>query len=449
MHDESVITPEDNYSVKSNEVHSVLGRKMLADGMPLVLDLENSNNLMLHDAVNDDDYIDFFSFFASSPLGLNHPKLYNNEFIRKIGTVALSKPSNSDVYTREMADFADTFYRTAVPDYFKHVFFIEGGALAVENGLKTAFDWKVRKNFMKGYKEEKGHGVIHFREAFHGRTGYTLSLTNTDPNKVEYFPKFNWSRVSNPKITFPVEENLGAIKVREDQTVNEIYAVINSHKDDIAVLIIEPVQAEGGDNFFRKEFHQKLRDICDENEILFMYDEVQTGIGLTGKMWAHEHYVKPDILAFGKKMQVCGIMVNDRIDDIPDNVFKKSGRINSTWGGNLTDMVRAARFLEIIEEENLLQNAEETGNYLLDNLYDLEEEFPVLVTQARGLGLMCAFDLPDKETRNKFVDELYKNKVIMLGCGEHSVRFRPPLNITKDMIDRGLIVIRDVLAGMK
>ena len=435
-------------NVSANEVHSTLAKKMLVDGFDFVLDIKRSRDLTLVDEKTGDEYLDFFSFFASSPLGMNHPKLDTPEFREELAIASLNKPSNSDIYTTQMANFVETFSRVAVPDFMKHLFFVDGGTLAVENGLKIAFDWKVRKNFIRGYKEERGQQVIHFREAFHGRSGYTMSLTNTDPVKIAHYPKFNWPRIINPKIKFPVEDNLNEIITLEEEAINEIYTAIKKNKDDIAVLIIEPVQAEGGDNFFRKEFHEKLREICSENEILLMYDEVQTGIGMTGKMWAYEHYVQPDIISFGKKVQICGVMVNDRIDDISENVFKKSSRINSTRGGNLTDMVRSRKNFEVIEEDNLIDNSRIMGNYLLQNINDLQNDFPEFVSRARGLGLMCAFDMPSVDIRKKFLAELYKNKLIMLGCGSSSVRFRTPLVVTQDEIDKGIGIIREVLNKM-
>lgn len=450
----SYLTEEKNYltKIKLNispaEVHKVLSKYMLVDGFEIVLDLEKSSGVTLIDELSGSEYLDFFTFFASSPIGMNHPYLHSEEVKNVLGTVAVNKPSNSDIYTTYMADFVDTFARIAKPDYMKYLFFISGGALAVENGLKVAFDWKVRKNFLKGYKEEKGHKVIHFREAFHGRSGYTMSLTNTDPTKVKYFPKFEWPRITNPKIKFPITEHIDEIVKSEEQAITEINLAIKNNPDDIAVIIIEPIQAEGGDNFFRKEFFIKLREIADKNEILLMFDEVQTGFGLTGKFWAAEHYVKPDIIAFGKKAQVCGIMVSDRIDDIEDHCFKVSSRINSTWGADLTDMVRSKFILDVINNENLVENSAKVGEHLKFQLELIQNHFPQLISNVRGIGLMCSFDLPSTELRNQFREYCFKNKLMILGCGEKSIRFRPPLNVSESDIDKGLNIIKNVLSFM-
>lgn len=431
-------------NLSANKVHSALSETMLVDGMKIILDLQKSKGAKIFDSVTQSEYIDFFSSYASVPIGFNHPEMKQSE--QELGAVAKYKPSNSDVYTLEMAKFVQTFTRVAKPDFMKYLFFIDGGALAVENGLKVAFDWKVKKNFAKGCQTEKGLKILHFKDAFHGRSGYTLSLTNTDPNKIDYFPKFDWPRVINPKITFPVENNLNEIKKLEEQAVSEIYSALEKNKNDIAAIIIEPVQAEGGDIFFRKEFLQKLKKITEENEMLLIFDEVQTGIGFTGKWWACQHYdVQPDIICFGKKSQVCGIMAGSKIDDIEDHCFRKSGRINSTWGGNLTDMVRVTKYLEIIEKHNLVNKAAETGNYLLEKLKEFEKNFDGFVTQARGLGLLCAFDLPNAEIRNKFIAECFEHKLIILGCGKKSVRFRTVLDIKKTELDEGLKIVEKVL----
>ncbi|MBN2184275.1 MAG: L-lysine 6-transaminase [Candidatus Krumholzibacteriota bacterium] len=433
--------------IEAGKVHDSLSRSMLVDGYPFVLDLEKSHGTWLYDAVTGKEYLDFFTFFASSALGYNHPALTSDEFIRKLGVTAVNKVSNSDLYTKEMAEFVATFHRIAVPDYLPNLFFISGGALAVENGLKAAFDWKVRKNFEKGIKEEKGHKVIHFREAFHGRTGYTMSLTNTDPTKVNYFPKFDWPRIENPKVTFPIEDHLEEIEAAEKRAVASIEKAIADNPDDIAAIIIEPIQGEGGDNHFRKEFFHELRRIADQNEIILIFDEVQTGAGMTGKMWAHQNYdVKPDIICFGKKTQVCGIAASNRLNEV-DSVFKVSSRINSTWGGNLVDMLRAMKIFEVIEEEGLVENAAKMGKILQKHLGRMQEKYPEKISNVRGLGLFCAFDCPDGESRNKFVNDCMEKGMIILKCGVKTVRFRPPLNVNEEELAKAAEILDLTLKG--
>ncbi len=427
----------------------ILKKHMLVDGYNLVLDLEKSQGSHIVDKLTGKTYLDFFSFFASAPLGMNHPAVTNKEFLNKLAKVAVNKPSNSDFYTDELAEFVDTFERIGMPSFLPNLFLISGGALAVENALKAAFDWKVRKNFAKGLKDEKGHQIIHFKDAFHGRTGYTLSLTNTfDPRKYMYFPRFKWPRVLNPKITFPLEEHLEEVKKAEAQSLDEIRTAIENNPDDIAGLIIEPIQGEGGDNHFRPEFFHELRKIADKEDIILIYDEVQTGVGLTGKFWAFEHFGeqgRPDIIAFGKKMQTCGILASNRIREVEKNVFEESSRINSTWGGNLVDMVRATKYLEVIHEENLVSKAAENGEFILKYLNEIHDKYPDKINNVRGRGMMIAFDLPNAELRDKLKNIIYDKQLIILPCGAKSIRFRPPLTITKEELEQGLNIIESAV----
>ena len=433
--------------ISADKVHEVMKRYTIGDGMDIVYDHEKSHGSYLYDAKRDKEFLDLFTFFASIPIGHNHPKMMDDDFLAHLKEVAINKPSNSDIYTRELAEFTETFANIPAPDYMKHFFFISGGALAVENALKVSMDWKVRKNFNKGYDEEVGHQVIHFEDAFHGRTGYTLSLTNTfDPRKYQYFTRFKWPRIDVPKLTFPVTEDvLERVRMEESEAINQINEAIEKNEDDINSLIIEPIQGEGGDRHFRPEFMQKLRKICDENEIMFVLDEVQSGMGITGKWWAHQHYgFEPDIVAFGKKSQVCGIMANERVEEVDHHCFEESSRINSTWGGNLVDMVRSQKYLEIIDEENLVKNAEKIGNYLKKGLLELQEEHEE-VTNVRGKGLMCAFNLPSTEQRDELKDKLLKNDLLVLKSGERAIRFRPPLNLTEEEVDKAMGILEKSL----
>ena len=427
--------------IQPAEVHNVLSRHMLADGYDIVMDLKKSRGSWVFDARRGRNVLDFFTNFASVPVGYNHPKMDTPEFRERIADAAINKPANSDIYTTYMAEFVETFARIAVPPSLnKHLFFIEGGSLGIENAVKAAFDWKIRKNFKKGYQSEKGTRIMHLREAFHGRTGYTLSLTNTDPRKTQYFPKFDWPRIDNPKIAFPATaESLADAERREKTALDQAKQFLHERKDDIAAFIMEPIQGEGGDNHFRPEFFHAVRQLCDENEMLLIFDEVQSGVGITGKMWSFQHYgIEPDLFCFGKKTQVCGFASSDRIMEIADNVFVLSSRINSTWGGNLTDMVRSQRYFEIIDEENLVENAASVGSYFIGELERFAEEFPSLVSNVRGRGLMAAFDLPSGETRDNALKAFMAHDVMVLSSGHQSARFRPPLNLSMDEAAEGI-----------
>ena len=424
-----------------------LRKCMLVDGYNLLLDLNKSSGAWLHDSKKDEKYLDMATFFASLPLGLNHESLNSSEAKRELDLVARNKISNSDFYTSQMVDFVDMFRTVAMPDYFKYVFFVEGGTLGVENGLKTAFDWKVRLNHQKGMSGEVGHQVLHFKDAFHGRSGYTLSLTNSDPTKYMYFPKFKWPRILNPKVKFPLEDNLEHVEKTEKMAYNEIEQAFAQNKDDIAAIIIEPIQGEGGDNHFRDEFFVKLRKYADENDAMLIYDEVQTGIGLTGNMWYADSLpaARPDIIAFGKKTQVCGMMVNDTIERVDEHVFKKSSRLNSTWGGNLVDMVRAKYYLKAIDEESLIVNAKRKGKELKKRLCEISESFDDAISNVRGKGLMVAFDLHSSKERDKLKADILKEKLLMLGCGDISLRFRPRLNVTEEELESATNILEMVI----
>jgi L-lysine 6-transaminase len=426
-------------------VRETIAAHMLADGFEPILDLDASQGATLVDARNGTSYLDLFTFFASNALGMNHPALaQDDQFLAEIGKVAVNKPSNSDIYTVPMARFVDTFARVLGDPALPHLFFIDGGALAVENALKIAFDWKSRWNEAHGIDANLGTKVLHLQKAFHGRSGYTMSLTNTDPNKVARFPKFDWPRIPSPSTNGNAD-----VEAAEREALALARKAFEDNPHDIACFIAEPIQGEGGDNHLRPEFLQAMQALCREFDALFVMDEVQTGVGMTGTAWAYQQLgVQPDVVAFGKKAQVCGVMAGGRVDEIPDNAFAVSSRINSTWGGNLTDMVRATRILEVIESDGLIARAAELGQHLLDGLRALAAKHEV-VTDVRGRGLMCAFTLPTAQLRDEIINRLREDEhVLVLGCGSSALRFRPPLTVTTDELDRGLAALDRVLSSV-
>ena len=431
-----------NHTVVASRVHEVLKRATIGDGLDLVVDLQASEGSWLIDERDGTKYLDMFTFFASSALGMNHPALREDDQFRdELLTAAFNKPSNSDVYTVPMAQFVDTFQRVLGDPNLPHLFFIEGGALAVENALKIAFDWKSRWNESHGIDPDLGTKVLHLEQAFHGRSGYTLSLTNTGPEKVARFPKFDW-----PRIPAPVMSDTADVAALERDALDAARRAFVDNPHDIACFLMEPIQGEGGDNHFRPEFLRQMHNLAHEFHALFVLDEVQTGCGLTGSAWAYQQLgVQPDVVAFGKKLQVCGVMAGGRVDEVPDNVFAVSSRINSTWGGNLTDMVRSRRILEVIERDDLIGEAGRLGAHLHSSLVDLAIRHPV-ISNVRGRGLMRAFTLPDADLRDRVLNTLFaKERVILLGSGTNSVRFRPALTVSTAELDQAVTAVDRVL----
>jgi L-lysine 6-transaminase len=430
------------------DVIPVLRRHLQVDGYDFVLDLERSQGSRLVDARDGTSYLDMFTFFASNALGMNHPRLTQASVVEHLGRVAVNKPSNSDVYTRELATFVTTFAEVVGDPALPYLFMIEGGALAVENALKAAFDWKSQHNEAHGRDPRLGTRVLHLTGAFHGRTGYTMSLTNTEARKTDRFPTFDWPRIDAPVLRFPVDTHERANTQAEDRALSQAEAAFAAHLHDIAAFIAEPVQSEGGDRHLSARFLCAMQQLCRSHDALFIVDEVQTGGGLTGTPWAYQQLgLEPDLVAWGKKLHVCGVMGGGRLDEVEGHVWRTAGRLNSTFGGNLVDMVRATEVLRVIADEGLIARAGELGEKLLGRLRELQDRHPS-VSNVRGRGLLCALDLPDAATRDTVTARLFADEhVVLLGCGDRSIRFRPSLTVTEDDLDVAVAALDRVVAA--
>jgi len=432
--------------IDAKHVHDTLRRHQLTDGYPFVLDLERSHGSWLHDGLTGDEYLDFFTCFASWPVGYNHPATFEADFRAELELVARHKPACSDLYTRHMAEFVEAFATHATPEGFDHHFWISGGALAVENALKVAFDWKAHKIGVDNADDGNALVILHFRHAFHGRSGYTMSLTNTVPDKIALFPKFDWPRVHSPAIEFDLDGGIANdVAAEEARAYAEIEAAFAQYPNRVAAIVLEPMQGEGGDNHFRDEFLHKLREYADENEALLIWDEVQTGFFGSGKPWLWQHSgARPDVVAFGKKTQVCGVYAGPRVDEVEQNVFARSSRINSTWGGNLVDMVRSRKFLEVITSEGLADNVAARGDELVSGLRALAREKGGM-TNVRGVGSLVAFTLESPAARDAMLRRLVEYKVLALASGEQAIRFRMPLVVTAEEVATALERVADAL----
>lgn len=385
------------------EIHNIIQSHTIADGQHIIVDIDKSHESFVFDKLTNREYLDCSSHFASQALGYNHKSLVEQR--DRLAKVCLHKYANHDYYSEELAEFVKSISGIC-PD-FKHFFFIDGGCLAVDNAIKCAMDWKTHKR-----KQQYKWDVVGLKSAFHGRSGYPLSLTNTNPEKTRGFSKLNWRRL-----------DIGSTSKAFFRT---------------AAIIVEPIQGEGGDIHIDKDYLLELRKFCDNRDCLLIFDEIQTGF-MTGKTWCYEHFgIVPDLMCFGKKTQVAGFCATSRIDDTK-NVFNTPDRISSTFGGNIVDMVRFTIINKIIQDEKLVDNAAEVGSYLLDKMKNLS------LDNARGRGLMVAFDVKNSKKRNILVDILLEEGLLCLPCGEKSIRLRPHLTFSKgdvdyaiDCIERGI-----------
>jgi L-lysine 6-transaminase len=444
-------TTQDQCHIAPDEVHERLAEHMLVDGFPIVLDLAKSHGTRLVDARDSTEYLDFYTFFGSAPLGMNPPGLFDDPTTRsELVEAAANKPANAEVPTVQLAEFVTTFTRVLGDPALPHLFLIEGGALAVENALKCSFDWKSRRNEAAGRSPELGTRVLHLRHAFHGRSGYTLSLTNTDPVKTDRYPKFDWPRISSPAVRFPLEAHSAEVEAAEELALAEAKAAFEAYPHDIACFVAEPIQCEGGDRHLRSEFLLAVQDLCHQYDALFVIDEVQTGAGATGTPWCYQQLgLAPDLVAFGKKVQLGGVMAGRRVDEVAENVFRTPGRIDSTWGGNLTDMVRSRRLLQLVEQTGAIANAATVGQHLLARLVELEQAWPKAVSNARGRGFVAAIDLATRELRSSVLTTLWgEEHVVAFGCGERTLRLRPALSMTADEVDAGCDAMNRVLGRL-
>ena len=423
----------------STTTKQLLNKKFLFDSFPTVWNIKKSHNSFLYNC-DGEKFLDFHGGFGSNPIGWNHPKLQKHFKDNIDINIFTNKPANCDFYTQEYLDFIDKFKSEVIPKAYPYCFFIDGASLSVENALKIAMDWKYQKNKDKN----ETLSIAHFQKAFHGRSGYTMSLTNTERHKIEKFTKFNWPRFQpSPKRELSDENQ----RIQDYFAIKEIERYIVDNKKQVAGMIIEPVQCEGGDRHFTKYFLQNLQRICNQNDILFIVDEVQTGFYTTGKPWCFQHYdLEPDLVSFGKKTQQCGVFGGKRLDELENNCFNTSGRLGSTWGGNHIDMIRSSKIIDIIKEDNLENNAIERGNQWLNNMKTIESKE---INNIRNIGLLMSFDMKTFEIRNRFLDILKKNKLLCLGAGDKTIRMRPNLSVSSEEIEECINKIKISLQEIK
>lgn len=363
----------------------------------------NGNGCYFSD-VDGNWYLDFASQIASNPLGYNHPRLVR---ILKRYKKTPIKYAGQDFMTKEHLALLEELL--SICKGMDAAFLINSGAEANENAIKIALR-----------KKKTAKVGISFESAFHGRTLGALSCTNAKHiQKAQYW-------------TFPIH------RLPFDDSMAEHFERLleeDASADDIGFVIVEAMQGEGGYRIAPQKMMKDLSLLCRKNKIPLIADEVQTGIGRSGKWWAHEHYsFRPDIITSAKALQVAAVISKRTM--FP----KESGSISSTWGGgHILDLALGVETIRIIKEKKLLTHNAKMGAYLLHRLQELD------VANPRGLGLLCAFDLEDTRHRDRFVERVVQQGLVVLSCGEKSVRLIPPYIVTEKEIDEAIYVLETVL----
>lgn len=365
--------------------------------------------------INGNLYLDFNSNVTSCTIGYNHQEII--EVIRSFVGVGAHKIAGQDFYSEEQVELAERLLGI-VPKNLKKVFFVNSGAEAVENAIKFAFR---KKGPLPG---------VSCMNAFHGRTLGALTFTHS-----KAVQKKNYPELDHEIIKFCTKDN--------DPEINNLEELVKKGSPP-AFVIVECVQGEGGYNVASKKFIKKLRKVSKKYNFPLIIDEVQSGMGRTGKWWSFEHYgVKPDIMTLAKALQVGATITSKKYEP------KEPGAVSSTWGGgHRIDLAIGLKTIEIIERENLLNNARKMGNYFMKRLKELKRRYPKIV-DVRGLGLMIGVELSKKRYKKIVEQRAFKKGLLLIGCGEKTIRIAPPLIITEEEVDKGLEIFKDVIQSLR
>lgn len=424
-----------------------LGKYVIATPMPFAIDLEQCRGMWLV-TVDGQRLFDWAGYFGSKLIGHNHPKLYETEYVKRLVRAANNKVANPDFLTQECLDYYRMIYQVA-PEIMRNpsleVYAVNSGAEAVENMMKYLVAKYNQKRQAKGLPAGNRR-FLYFDKAFHGRTVFALGVTETiDPVATKDFRGLTAG--GNLMLPFPAfdsdlsyAENMS----RADKVLEQVESALRLMRDEIVGIIVEPIQGAGGHRTAVPEFFQGLSRLAHEHDTALAFDEVQTGLGATGKMWALDHFdlpYPPKAVATGKKFGTGIVYMLESLDDV--------GVLDSTWGGTLADMVRVVQEMKIVQEEGLIDRAVTNGDRLATGLAKLVAKHRPLLKNVRGLGLYQGVSLPDSETRGRLVAQATNEYgLLLLSAGAHSIRTRPNLSVTADEVDLFLELFDKSLADI-
>tara|TARA_B100000925_G_scaffold291750_1_gene281167 strand:- start:1928 stop:3304 length:1377 start_codon:yes stop_codon:yes gene_type:complete len=422
-----------------NRFKNIHAKNTETRAITLITNIEKSKGNYLVD-VDNNRYLDMYCNIASLPLGYNHPELLNIDFA-KIMPFIIQRSALGVNPPYQYIEELDKTMKYFKPNGLDFIHTGCGcGSGAIENSFKAAFIHyaKNKTNFCDTLKKETSiynshpgspkNSILSFKKGFHGRTLGSLSATRSNPNHKLDIPAFPWPCAPFPNLKYPLERFEKENRIEENNCLLDTEYIINNNREPIAAMIIEPIQSEGGDNHASSYYFNKLREMAYNKNITFIVDEVQTGVGATGHMWAHESWnlkTPPEIVVFAKKMQISGYFCKREFQ--PDNTY----HIFNTWLGDPLRIFITNKIGEIINNDNLIERVQDTGTYLKKSLENLD--YTNLLYDIRGPGSYISFSLDYDNT--KFVNLARKNNINMGICGNNSVRLRPSLTLTKTEVD--------------
>ena len=422
-----------------------LSRYVIATPYPFVVDLEKSEGMYLA-TVDGQRLFDWAGYFGSKLIGHNHPRLYEPDYIKRLVVAANNKVANPDFLTPECLEYYRLLYRLA-PNSMKNprleVYAVNSGAEAVENMMKYLVARFNAKRRTAGHNIT-GRRFLYFDQAFHGRTVFALQVTQTiDPVATKDF--HGLSNAGNIKLPFPAvntSEPDSVNAARTDDALRMVEFALQQMASDIIGIIVEPIQGAGGQRVAEPRFFRGLSELAHKYHVYLAFDEVQTSLGATGKLFGIDHFdlpYPPMAVAVGKKFGTGAVYMYEPLDDI--------GVLDSTWGGTLADMVRVVQEMKIVEDEELIARAAENGTYLASGLRKLAERTNSPIFNVRGLGLYQGFSLETSDEKARLVEiALEKFDLLLLGAGPTSIRTRPNLSVTRADIDRFLDLLAKTIA---
>lgn len=408
-----------------------LNRYVVATPMPFAIDLAQGEGMHLV-TVDGQRLFDWAGYYGSKLIAHNHPAMFEPEYLRRLAYAANNKVANPDFLTQECLDYYRLLYRLApasMQGEGLEVYAVNSGAEAVENMMKYLVAKFNIKRPATGNRR-----FLYFDRAFHGRTVFALNVTQTmDPVATKDFHGLMTG--GNLKLPFPAFDSSLSREQNEKSAVKaleQVESALSLMSDEIVAMIVEPIQGAGGQRVALPEFFQGLSYLGHKYDVYLGFDEVQTGLGLTGRMWGIDHFSLPHppmAVASGKKFGNGVVYMKERLDDV--------GVLDSTWGGSLVDMVRLIREMQIVEEEGLIEKAAEKGKRLETGLLALAQKHAPRMFNVRGLGLYQGFSLETPELKSRLIDHaLEHHQLLLLGAGHRSIRTRPNLHVTNEEIDR-------------